>query len=75
MSRRWSRAWQPAVRAVLAGIFAGLLARGQDLFEATAWAIWLHGEAGRRLAEDMDPLGFLARQLASRIPGLMRGMN
>ncbi len=59
---------------VLAGILAGLLARGQAPFDAAAWAIWLHGEAGRRLSEERGPLGYLARELSPTIPALMRGV-
>lgn len=58
---------------VLAGIVGALLARGQDPLSAAAWAVWLHGEAGRRLAEGQAPVGFLARELIPLIPGLMRG--
>lgn len=56
---------------VLAGIVAGLLARGADPHLAAAWGVWLHGEAGRRLAHRIGPLGFLARELLAEIPGLM----
>lgn len=59
---------------VLAGIVAGLAARGASPLEATAWAVWLHGEAGRRCAEQMGPLGFLARELLAHVPGLMRAL-
>lgn len=59
---------------VLAGIVAGLLARGHSPLEATAWGVWLHGEAGRRLAERHGPIGFLARELSPLVPGLMRGV-
>lgn len=59
---------------VLAGIAAGLAARGASPFEAAAWAVWLHGEAGRRCAEQIGPLGFLARELLAHVPGLMRGV-
>ena len=58
----------------LAGLIAGLVARGLPPWEATAWGVWLHGEAGRRLAERMGPIGFLARELLPEIPGLMRGV-
>jgi ADP-dependent NAD(P)H-hydrate dehydratase len=57
---------------VLAGIAAGLVARGADPLEATAWAVWVHGEAGRRCAERIGPLGFLARELLRYVPGLLR---
>lgn len=59
---------------VLAGIVAGLAARGTDPLVATLWAVWLHGEAGRRCAERQGPLGFLARELLAHVPGLMRGV-
>lgn len=59
---------------VMAGIAAGLAARGADPLTATLWAVWLHGEAGRRCAEQMGPLGFLARELLAHVPGLMRGV-
>lgn len=57
---------------VLAGLIAALLARGADPLTAAAWGVWLHGEAGRRLAKDIGPIGFLARELLTLVPGLMR---
>jgi hydroxyethylthiazole kinase-like uncharacterized protein yjeF len=59
---------------VMAGMVAGLAARGASPLVATAWAVWLHGEAGRRCAEQMGPLGFLARELLAHVPGLMRAL-
>ena len=59
---------------VLAGLVAGLAARGADPLRATLWAVWLHGEAGRRCAEQMGPLGFLARELLAHVPALMRAI-
>lgn len=59
---------------VLAGLVSALAARGMEPLHATAWGIWLHGEAGRRLAETVGPLGYLARELLPLIPGLMRGV-
>lgn len=59
---------------VLAGIAAGLAARGASPLEAALWAVWLHGEAGRRCAEQMGPIGFLARELLAHVPGLMRAL-
>lgn len=56
---------------VLAGVIGGLLSRGASPQLATAWGVWLHGEAGRRLADRVGPLGFLARELAAEVPGLM----
>ncbi len=59
---------------VLAGIVAGLLARGAAPLEAAAWGVWIHGEAGRRLSERIGPMGFLARELLPEIPSLLRGV-
>lgn len=56
---------------VLAGIIGGLMARGAPPRIAAAWGVWLHGEAGRRLAETAGPLGFLGRELPPLIPSLM----
>lgn len=56
---------------VLAGVIAGLLARGLAPFEATAWGVWLHGEAGRALASSIGPLGFLASELLPELPRLL----
>ena len=38
---------------------------------ALLWSVWLHGEAGARLAKKVGPLGFLARELANEIPALL----
>lgn len=59
---------------VLAGIAAGLAARGAAPLQAALWSVWLHGEAGRRCAEQIGPLGFLARELLAHVPGLMRAV-
>ena len=56
---------------VLAGIIGGLLARGASPEVAAGWGVWLHGEAGRRLAAGVGKLGFLARELLPLIPNLM----
>jgi ADP-dependent NAD(P)H-hydrate dehydratase len=56
---------------VLAGIVGGLLARGAEPLHALLWAVWLHGEAGARLAQKVGPVGFLAREIAREIPALL----
>lgn len=55
----------------LAGIIAGLLARGAAPVEATLWGVFLHGEAGARLASKRGPIGYLARELLAEIPSIM----
>lgn len=57
---------------VLAGAIVGLLARGASPFQAAAWGVYLHGEAGRRLAARLGPLGFLAREIAGEFPEILR---
>jgi len=59
----------------LAGIVAGLLARGANPLQATAWAVWLHAEAGHRLARRIGPLGFLARELLAEVPAIMADLS
>jgi len=59
---------------VLAGIVAGLAARGASPLHALLWAVWLHGEAGRRCAEQIGPLGYLSRELLARIPRIMQAV-
>jgi hydroxyethylthiazole kinase-like uncharacterized protein yjeF len=56
---------------VLAGIVGGLAARGADVLTATLWGVWLHGEAGRKLTKDVGRVGFLAREIAELVPGLL----
>lgn len=53
---------------VLAGVTAGLLARGADPAQAAVWGAHLHAEAGNRLAERVGAVGFLAREIAAEIP-------
>jgi len=56
---------------VLAGIIAGLAARGATLAQAAGWGVVLHAQAGERLAARMGRLGYLARELADEVPSLL----
>jgi len=56
---------------VLAGIITGLAARGTNAAVAAIWGVFLHGEAGARLAHTVGPLGFLAREIPDLIPKIM----
>jgi hydroxyethylthiazole kinase-like uncharacterized protein yjeF len=56
---------------VLAGIVAGLAARGAELAQALSWGVALHGRAGERLAQRLGTLGYLARELSDEIPALL----
>jgi ADP-dependent NAD(P)H-hydrate dehydratase len=53
---------------VLAGIIAGLCARGADPIQAAVWAAFTHAKAGEAIARRIGPLGFLARELLDELP-------
>jgi hydroxyethylthiazole kinase-like uncharacterized protein yjeF len=55
----------------LAGIIAGLAARGATLAQATCWGVALHAQAGEQLALRFGTLGYLAREIPAEIPALM----
>jgi hydroxyethylthiazole kinase-like uncharacterized protein yjeF len=55
----------------LAGIVGGLAARGADPLTACLWGVYLHGEAGRVLSKEVGRVGFLAREILDKVPGLM----
>jgi hydroxyethylthiazole kinase-like uncharacterized protein yjeF len=52
---------------VLAGMIGGLLAQGMPAYEATAAAVWLHGEA----AASFGP-GLISEDLPDALPGVYR---
>ena len=55
----------------LAGVVAGLVARGAKPLHAALWGIFLHGSAGNKLAKRMGRIGYLARELLDEIPPIM----
>jgi ADP-dependent NAD(P)H-hydrate dehydratase len=59
----------------LAGILTALLARGTQPPLAAIWAVYLHGEAGCRLATRNGTLGLLAREIPGEIPGIMQELS
>lgn len=60
---------------VLAGIIAGLAARGATPIQAAVWGVHLHALAGDRLKRKHGPLGYLARELSSELPALLRRLS
>lgn len=56
---------------VLAGVIAGLAARGAAPEQAAVWGVSLHARAGAALSRRMGKVGFLAREIAGEIPGLL----
>lgn len=57
---------------VLAGTIAGLLALGEDPFEAAVLGVHLHGMAGDRIRRKKGPHGLFAGELAEEIGYLSR---
>jgi len=56
---------------VLAGVIAGLAARGGDPVQAALWGVFVHAQAGRALEASVGSLGFLAREIAGPLPGIL----
>ena len=52
----------------LAGLVAGLAARGADPLRAALWGVHVHALAGERLARRAGTLGYLARELPDEFP-------
>lgn len=52
---------------VLAGMIAGLIAQGMPLFEASAAAVWMHGEAANHVG-----LGLIAEDLPQQLPAVLK---
>ena len=57
---------------VLAGMIVGLLGQGISPIEAVALAVWLHGAAGDRCAQEMGQYGMLPTDMLERLPRLMK---
>lgn len=55
----------------LAGLIAGLAARGADPLRSAVWGVHLHALAGEALARRAGTLGYLARELPGEFPRLM----
>ena len=57
---------------VLGGLIAGLIAQGLDPFTASVTGVYLHAEAGRRIAFRLGDAGLLASDLLAEIPVVQR---
>lgn len=60
---------------VLAGVVAGLAARGADPLTAAVWGVHAHALAGERLARRVGRVGYLARELLGEIPSVLDGLD
>ena len=59
---------------VLAGVLAGLLAQGHNLWTAACAGVWLHGAAADALARER-PCGYTASEVAAELPRLLTPIN
>jgi ADP-dependent NAD(P)H-hydrate dehydratase len=59
----------------LAGVIAGLAARGAGLREAALWGVSLHAHAGAALARRLGAIGYLARELLDELPLALRDLD
>jgi ADP-dependent NAD(P)H-hydrate dehydratase len=55
----------------LAGLIAGMAARGATPLQSAVWGVHLHARAGEACARSRGPLGYLARELAAEVPRLL----
>jgi hydroxyethylthiazole kinase-like uncharacterized protein yjeF len=60
---------------VLSGIIGGLLAQKLDPFTAAVTGVYVHGEAGRRVAARLGDSGLLAGDLLPEIPAVMQTLR
>lgn len=58
----------------LAGAIGGFLARGLSPVRAACWGVYVHARAGEALMRKTG-LGFLARELPSEIPRIVRALS
>jgi len=56
---------------VLAGIVAGLAARGGAPEQAALCGVLVHAMAGERLSRRVGTVGFLAREIPAQVPGIL----
>lgn len=60
---------------VLAGLSAGLLARGAEPVQALLFGVWAHAQAGRAVERRIGPLGYLARELLPTLPAALASVT
>jgi hydroxyethylthiazole kinase-like uncharacterized protein yjeF len=60
---------------VLAGLIAGLAARGASPEQAAVWGVALHARAGQTLERSVGKVGYLARELAAEVPPLLDALT
>lgn len=60
---------------VLAGIIAGLIARGASPAQAAVWGVYVHAQAGERLRSRIGRIGYLARELLDEVAPALEALQ
>ncbi len=60
---------------VLSGVIAGLLAQGMSLFDAAAAGVYLHGQAGEIVRQQLGDAGMIATDLLPVLPLAMKRLK
>lgn len=60
---------------VLSGLIGALLAQRYEIFEAACLGVFLHGWAGNRLSSEKGPFGYLASEVAHKIPEVLKEIS
>jgi len=60
---------------VLSGVIAGLVAQGLPLFDAAACGVYLHGQAGEVVKEEIGEAGMLAGDLLPVLPKVITALK
>lgn len=60
---------------VLSGVIAGLLAQGLSPFDAAACGVYLHGEAGEMVRQELGDTGMLSSDLLSVLPRVIKRLK
>lgn len=60
---------------VLTGLIGALVCQKYDPFEATAFGVFLHGMAAKKLAKEKGPFGYIASEIANKIPEILKELE
>jgi hydroxyethylthiazole kinase-like uncharacterized protein yjeF len=60
---------------VLAGVIAGLAAQGLKLFDAASLGVFLHGEAGEKVKNELGDAGMIASDLLPTLPPVIKQLK
>jgi hydroxyethylthiazole kinase-like uncharacterized protein yjeF len=60
---------------ILAGMIGAYLAQGLDPFEAACLGVYLHAASGESLRQEYGDAGLLARELAERLPRVVKDLR